>query len=110
MVKVVEWCRREVGMLFVDLGEDDWGHGDLALKSSLLGGLVIRHLGGDSGGKLGGADEGHDVGVVLKNKDLLVKGSVVVRARSDSDDRARSDMWEFDLEGQGVEYFVGLVF
>ena len=97
-------------MLFVDLGEDDWGHGDLALKSSLLGSLVICHLGGDGGGKLGGADEGHDVGVVLKNKDLLVKGSVVMGARSDSDYRARSDMWEFNLEGQGVEYFVGLVF
>ena len=75
----------KVLMLLVNLSENDWGHGDLALESSLLGVLLIGDLGGNVGSELGGIDEGHDVGVVLENEDLLVEGGLIVRSSSDLD-------------------------
>ena len=81
----MEWGTFQVGVLLVNLGEDDWSHGNFALEGSLLGVLVIGDLAGHGGGELGGADESHDVGVVLEDEDLLVEGSVIVGAGSDSD-------------------------
>ena len=46
---------------------------------------------------------------MLEHQDLLVQGGVVMGARSDSHNRAGSNVRELDLEGKGVEHLVGLV-
>ena len=43
--EVMELSGWEVRVLLVDFGQDNWSHGNLALESSFLGGLVIRDLG-----------------------------------------------------------------
>lgn len=95
----------KAGVLLVNLGQDDWGHADFAAESGLLRVLVIADLGSNTGSELRASDECHYVGVVLENEDLLVEGSVIVGAGSDSNNGALSDMWELDLESKGVEYF-----
>jgi len=76
--EVVESGDRERLMLLVDLGQDDWGKsgsvisGVVGLDLSLLLSLVIRDLATNGVGELGGADESHDVGVVLEDQNLLM--------------------------------------
>ena len=90
-------------MLLIDLGDHDWGHGALALESSLLGGLIISNLRADGSGELGRANESHDVGVVLEDEDLLVGGGFIIDGRSNLDNGSSLQVWELDLEGKGVE-------
>jgi len=72
-------------VLLVNLGDNDWGHGALALEGSFLGNLIISDLGAHGGGELGGADESHDVGVVLQDKNFLGGGGFIIDGRSDFD-------------------------
>jgi len=109
MEKIVELGGGESGMFLIDLGEDNWGHADFALESSLLWGLVIGNLWADGGSQFGGVDESHDVRVVLENEDLLVQGGIVMGAWSNSNDWSSSDVWELDLKGKSVENFVGTI-
>jgi len=97
----------EILMFLLDVGKDDWGHADFALKGGLLGVLLIRDSLAESGGKLGRADESHDVRVMLEDKHLLVKGGLVVGGRSNLNDGALSQVWEFELEGKSVEGLAG---
>ena len=105
--EVVERSGREASMLLVHLSEDNWGHAHFALECGLLGVLVVSDL-GDLRGKLGGGDEGHDVGVVLQDEDSL-GGGVVVGAGPNSHNGALSDVWELDFKRQGVEDLAGRV-
>ena len=70
--EIVERGGWEVLMFLLDVGEDDWGHADFALEGGLLGVLLIRDFLAESGGKLGRADESHDVRVVLEDQNFLV--------------------------------------
>jgi hypothetical protein len=101
--EIVERGGWEVLMFLLDVGEDDWGHADFALEGGLLGVLLIRDFLAESGGKLGRADESHDVRVVLEDEHLLVEGGLVVSGRSNLDNGALSQVWEFELEGKSVE-------
>lgn len=94
-------------MLLIDVGQNNWGHADLALESSLLGVLLVRDLGAQERGELGGADEGHDVGVVLEHEHLLVKRGLIVGGRSNLDDGTLSQMWELQFESKGIEGLTG---
>lgn len=107
MEEIVERGGWKVLMFLLDVGKDDWGHADFALEGGLLGVLLIRDLLAESGGKLGRADESHDVRVVLEDKHLLVEGGFVVGGRSNLNDGALSQMWEFELEGKSVEGLAG---
>ena len=72
-------------MLLVNLGDNDWGHGALGFEGGLLSNFVVRDLGGNGGGELGGADESHDVGVVLEDKNFFVGGGFIIDGRSNLD-------------------------
>ena len=75
--EVMKSSDRERLMLLVDLSEDDRGESMGVISSvvgldlSLLLSLVIRDLATNGVGELGGADESHDVGVVLENQNHL---------------------------------------
>ena len=101
--EIVERSGWEILMLLLDVGEDDWGHADFALEGSFLGVLLIRDLLAESGGKLGRANESHDVGVVLKDEHLLVEGSLIIGGGSNLDNGALSQVWELELKGKSVE-------
>ena len=107
--QIVEGGRLKVGVLLVHLGDHDWGHGALALESGLLGNLIVRHLGADGGGELGGADEGHNVRVVLEDKHLLVGGGFIIDGRSNFDNGTSLQVWELNLKGKSVEGLSGEV-
>jgi len=101
--ELLESRERERLVLLVDFGEDDGGETVSGLEASLLVGLIIRDLGGHAGGELAGADESHDVRIVLKNEDLLVDGGLIVSARSNLDDASLLEVGELDLESKRVE-------
>jgi hypothetical protein len=95
----------KVLMLLVDFGEDNWGHGHTLVKGGLLSlGLVVNL--GEGSSELGGRDVGHNVGVVLENKNVLV-GGLIVGGRSDSNNGSLSEVWEFKLEDWGEENITG---
>lgn len=105
--QIVDRSVLKVLMLLVDLGQDDWSHAHAALEGSSLGLVLVVDL-AEGSSQLGGVDEGHDVGVVLQDQDSLA-GGLVVGGRSDSHNGSLSDVWEFQLQGQGEESFSGLV-
>ena len=74
--QIVEGGVAEVLVLLVDLGEHDWSHADLALEGGLLGVLLVGNL-GEVSSELGGVDEGHDVGVVLEEENVLLVSGLV---------------------------------
>merc|ERR1719329_1825426 len=107
MEQIVESGKRQGLVLLVNLGEDD-GVGGAGLEAGLLIGAVVVNLGGKVVGELGGVDEGHDVGVVLEDEDLL-GGGLVVGAGADLDNAALGDVGELDLESKSVEGGTGAV-
>jgi len=96
----------KVGVFLVNFGKDDWSHGDTGFKGGFLGGVVVVNL-GEGGSELGGADVGHDVGVVLEDQDVLLGRSGVISGRSNSDNGSTFDVWEFKLKSKGVESSTG---
>ena len=102
MEEVVDSSQRKRLVLLVNLGQHNWGGRVLRVEDGLLVGLVIGNLLGQVAGKLAGVDEGHDVGVVLEHKNLLLAG-LIEGAGSDFDNRALLDVGELDLESKSVE-------
>ena len=98
----------KVGVFLVNFGEHDWGHGDTGFKGGFLGGVIVVNL-GEGSSEFGGADVGHDVGVVLEDQDVLLGRSGVISGRSDSDNGSTLDVWEFKLESKGVESGTGCI-
>jgi hypothetical protein len=97
MEEIVESGNWERLMLLVDLSENNWGKRVLGvLDLSLLFSLVITDLAGNTVGELGGADESHDVRVVLEDQDLFGGGSLVIGGRSDLDDGALFEVGELN--------------
>lgn len=105
--QIVEGGVAEVLVLLVDLGQHDWGHGDLGLEGSLLGVLLVGDL-GQASSQFGGVDEGHDVRVVLEEEHVLLVG-LIDSHRSDSNNGSLSQVWELELESEGVEGLSGVV-
>ena len=99
--ELIEGGGAEIGPLAVNVRDGD-GHGwDGLSELGLVGGGVVLNL-GDGGGEAGGADEGHDVGVVGEGEHLLGRGGLVNGGRSDSDSLADLQVRELQLEGQSV--------
>jgi len=73
--QIVEGGGGKVGVLAVDLSQNNWGHGVSGLQGSLLVRVVVLDF-GKFGGASGGGDEGHDVRVVLEDEHLLVGGLI----------------------------------
>lgn len=111
--EVMESGDRERLMLLVDLGQDDWGKsgsvisGVVGLDLSLLLSLVIRDLATNGVGELGGADESHDVGVVLEDQNLLMGGGLIVGGGSNLDNGSLFEVGELDSQGKSVESGTG---
>jgi hypothetical protein len=80
--QIVEGGGGESLMFLVDLSEDNWVHADRLLEGGSLSlGLVVDL--GEACSELGRADESHDVGVMLEDKNLLGR-CLIVSSRSDS--------------------------
>jgi len=99
--EIVQASVGEVLVLLVNFGENDSRHGDIRLEGSLLLGSVIRDRLGQVVSKSGGADESHDVRVVLEGQNLLLRG-LIPSSRSDSNDGTLSQVGELELEGKDV--------
>jgi hypothetical protein len=111
--EVMESSDRERLMLLVDLSEDDWGESSGVISSvvgldlSLLLSLVIRDLATNGVGELGGADESHDVGVVLEDQNLLMGGGLIIGGGSNLDNGSLFEVGELDSQGKSVESGTG---
>ena len=109
MEQVSERGGGKLGVLLVNLGEDDGGHGGLSLEGILLRFSLVGDLVGNGGGELGGSNEGHDVRVVLEDEDVLLGGGIVVGGRSDLDNSSGLEVGELKLESESVVNFTGSI-
>ena len=109
MEQVSERGGGKLGVLLVNLGEDDGGHGGLSLEGILLRFSLVGDLVGNGGGELGGSNEGHDVRVVLEDEDVLLGGGIVVGGRSDLDNSSGLEVGELKLESESVVNFSGSI-
>lgn len=93
--EIMESCDRERLMFLVNLSEDNRGETTVGLDLSLLFSLVIVDFAANSVSELGGADEGHDVRVVLENQYLL-GGGLIIGSRSNFNNGALFEVGELN--------------
>jgi len=101
----VESGNRKGLMLLVDLSQNDGGEATVLYLSLLLS-LVVVDLGANGVSELGGADESHDVRVVLEDQNLL-GGGLVISCGSDLDNGSLFEVGELNPESEGIESGTG---
>jgi len=107
--QVVKGGVLESSPLLVDVGQDDGVGGHSLLKLSGVGLLVVVHLSSEVLSELGGAYEGHDVGVVLEVNNLLAGRGLIDEGTADVDHLTGTQVGELELKGQNVPVVTGSV-
>jgi len=94
--EIMESGNRKVLMLLVDLSENDGRVGLVVLDLVLFVSFVISDLAANGVSELGGADESHNVRVVLEDQDLLGGGGFIMGSRSNLDNGALFEVGELN--------------